>query len=185
MYRVLVVDDEPIERLMLSKTLEKLVGDSCQIFEAQNGREAVEIFEEEKIQIAILDVEMPGINGLEAARMMREINDECVIIFITAFDDFLYAKQAISVHAIDYILKPYESKEVVYAIEEGKLGGLAVDVYSVEPFPEEHPYSRIFGKPNVMNAAWGTMFERDQVILNLTESHKTVKNICRQDYQCL
>lgn len=120
MYRVLVVDDEPIERLLLSKTLEKLVGDSCQIFEAQNGREAVEIFEEEKIQIAILDVEMPGINGLEAARMMREINDECVIIFITAFDDFSYAKQAISVHAIDYILKPYESKEVVYAIEEGK-----------------------------------------------------------------
>lgn len=120
MYRVLVVDDEPIERMMLSKTLEKLVGDSCQIFEAQNGREAVEIFEEEKIQIAILDIEMPGINGLEAARMMREINEECVIIFITAFDNFSYAKQAISVRAIDYILKPYENKEIIYAIEEGK-----------------------------------------------------------------
>ena len=120
MYRVLVVDDEPIERMMLCKTLEKLVGDSCQIFEAKNGREAVEVFDQEDIQIAILDIEMPGINGLEAARMMRERKEECVIIFITAFDDFSYAKQAVTVKAIDYILKPYESKEIVYAVEEGK-----------------------------------------------------------------
>lgn len=120
MYRVLVVDDEPIERMMLSKTLQKAVGDSCQIFEAKNGREAIEIFEKEKIQIAILDIEMPGINGLEAARIMREMREECAIIFVTAFDEFSYAKQAISVRAIDYILKPYESKEVVYAVEEAK-----------------------------------------------------------------
>lgn len=120
MYRVLVVDDEPIERMMLAKTLQKAVGDSCSIFEARNGREALEVFEQEDIQIAILDIEMPGINGLEAARIMREKKESCVIIFITAFDEFSYAKQAISVRAIDYILKPYESKEVIYAVEEGK-----------------------------------------------------------------
>ena len=48
MYRVLVVDDEPIERMMLSKMLQKTVGDSCQIFEAKNGREALELFEKER-----------------------------------------------------------------------------------------------------------------------------------------
>ena len=120
MYRVLIVDDEPIERMMLVKMLQKAVGDTCTIYEAKNGREAVEVFEKEKIQIAILDIEMPGINGLEAAKVMRELNEACVIIFITAFDNFSYAKQAISVRAIDYILKPYENKEVVYAVEEGK-----------------------------------------------------------------
>lgn len=133
MYRVLVVDDEPIERMMLSKTLQKYVGDTCQIYEAKNGREAVEIFDKENIQIAILDIEMPGMNGLEAAKIMREKKEDCVIIFITAFDEFSYAKQAISVKAIDYILKPYESKELVYAIEEGKrlidkyFGGASVE----------------------------------------------------------
>lgn len=139
MYRVLVVDDEPIERMMLAKTLNKMVGDTCQIFEAKNGREAIEIFEKEKIQIAILDIEMPGINGLEAAKIMREKREDCVIIFITAFDDFSYAKQAISVKAIDYILKPYESKEVVYAIEEGKrlLDKYFSDTYSDNDFEEE------------------------------------------------
>ena len=53
MYRVLVVDDEPIERMMLSKMLQKTVGDSCQIFEAKNGREALEVFEKEKIHYYI------------------------------------------------------------------------------------------------------------------------------------
>ena len=120
MYRVLVADDEPIERMMLTKTLHKLVGDTCQIYEARNGREALEVFEKEKIQIALLDIEMPGISGLEAARIMREKREDIVIIFVTAFDNFLYAKEAISVRAIDYILKPYENKELVYAIEEGK-----------------------------------------------------------------
>ena len=120
MYRVLVADDEPIERMMLTKTLHKLVGDTCQIYEARNGRDALEVFEKEKIQIALLDIEMPGISGLEAARTMREKREDIVIIFVTAFDNFLYAKEAISVRAIDYILKPYENKELVYAIEEGK-----------------------------------------------------------------
>jgi len=120
MYRVLVADDEPIERMMLVKTLQKLVGDTCQIYEAKNGREALEVFEKDKIQIALLDIEMPGINGLEAAKIMREKREDVVFIFVTAFDNFSYAKQAISVRAIDYILKPYESKELVYAIEEGK-----------------------------------------------------------------
>jgi len=105
---------------MLVKTLQKLVGDTCQIYEAKNGREALEVFEKDKIQIALLDIEMPGINGLEAAKIMREKREDVVFIFVTAFDNFSYAKQAISVRAIDYILKPYESKELVYAIEEGK-----------------------------------------------------------------
>lgn len=130
MYRVLVVDDEPIERMMLAKMLQKLEGDSCQIFEAKNGREALEVFEREKIQIVVLDIEMPGINGLEAARIMREQREECAIIFVTAFDEFSYAKQAISVRAIDYILKPYESKEIVYAVEEAKR---IIDKYFSDP----------------------------------------------------
>ncbi len=118
MYKLLVADDETIERKVLCKTLKKYVGDICEIYEAKNGKEAIEVFEKEKIQIVILDIEMPGINGLEAARQMRSQNENCVLLFLTAYDEFSYAKQAIAVQALDYLLKPYEEKELIYAVEE-------------------------------------------------------------------
>lgn len=118
MYKLLVAEDEKIERAAICRILQKQVGDVCTIYEAKNGKEAVQIFEEEEIQIAILDIEMPGMNGLEAARRMRQKNENCVIIFLTAFDEFSYAKQAISVKALDYLLKPYEEKELLFAVEE-------------------------------------------------------------------
>ena len=67
MYRLLIADDEMIERKVLFKTLSQNLKGQCEIFQAENGREALEIYEKEKIQIAILDIEMPGINGIQAA----------------------------------------------------------------------------------------------------------------------
>ena len=88
MLRLLIADDEMIERQVLYKTLQKNLGDRCRIFQAANGREALKIYEEEKIQIAILDIEMPGINGIEAAQQIRQADKDCCIIFLTAFDEF-------------------------------------------------------------------------------------------------
>ena len=72
MYRLLIADDEMIERKVLFKTLSQNLKGQCEIFQAENGREALEIYEKEKIQIAILDIEMPGINGIQAAERIRE-----------------------------------------------------------------------------------------------------------------
>ena len=118
MYRLLVADDEMIERAVLYKTLHKNLGDQCAIFQAENGREALRIYEEEKIQIAILDIEMPGINGIEAAQRIRETDKDCCIIFLTAFDEFSYAKKAIMIRALDYLLKPYDEQELLLVMEE-------------------------------------------------------------------
>ena len=118
MLRLLIADDEVIERKVLYKTLEKNVGDKCVIFQAENGRQALRVYEEEKIQIAILDIEMPGINGIEAAQKIREKDKECCIIFLTAFDEFSYAKKAITVRALDYLLKPYDEQELMLVVEE-------------------------------------------------------------------
>lgn len=118
MYRILVADDESIERKVLCKMLQKHVGDVCSIFEAKSGREAMEVFEQEDIQIAIIDIEMPGMNGLEAARRMKASKESCIIIFLTAFDNFSYAKQAIRIRALDYLLKPYDEKEIIMVVEE-------------------------------------------------------------------
>ena len=118
MLRLLIADDEMIERQVLYKTLQKNLGDRCRIFQAANGREALKIYEEEKIQIVILDIEMPGINGIEAAQRIRQADKDCCIIFLTAFDEFSYAKKAITVRALDYLLKPYDEEELMLVVEE-------------------------------------------------------------------
>lgn len=118
MYQVMIADDEVIERMVLHKTLQKYLGDICEIHQAENGREALKIYEEKKIQIAILDIEMPGINGIQTAEKIRETDPYCSIIFLTAFDEFNYAKKAITVRALDYLLKPYQESELLSVLEE-------------------------------------------------------------------
>ena len=152
MYRILVADDEPIERMVVTKKLQKFFPDQLEIFQAVNGREAVEVFEKENCDMALLDIEMPGMNGLEASEIIREKNRECSIVFLTAFDEFSYAKRAISVRALDYLLKPADDGELQTVIEEAmqiagrrregtflEESGKETDVKRQEPGEGENP----------------------------------------------
>ena len=116
--KLLVAEDELIERKVLCKTLQKYLGDLISLYEAKNGREAMELFAREAPQVAVLDIEMPGFTGLEVARKIRETDKNCAILFLTGFDKFDYARQAISVRAMEYLLKPYNEQELVFAVEE-------------------------------------------------------------------
>ena len=116
--KLLVAEDELIERKVLCKTLQKYLGDLISLYEAKNGREALEIFAREAPQVAVLDIEMPGLTGLEVARKIRETDKNCAILFLTGFDKFDYARQAISVRAMDYLLKPYNEQELIFAVED-------------------------------------------------------------------
>lgn len=133
MYRVVVADDEPIERTVVTKTIKKFFCDQLEVVTAANGREAVEEFFEKECHIALLDIEMPGVNGLEAAEKIRQKDGACSIIFLTAFDEFSYAKRAISVRALDYLLKPSEDAELIAVLEEAirltdeRLSGITKD----------------------------------------------------------
>ncbi|MBO5337388.1 MAG: response regulator [Lachnospiraceae bacterium] len=118
MYRIIVADDEPIERMVVEKIIKKYFPGQLEIVLGVNGREVMELFEEEQTHIALLDIEMPGINGLEAANRIREKSKDCSIIFLTAFDEFSYAKKAIAVKALDYLLKPVAEEELVAVLEE-------------------------------------------------------------------
>ena len=116
--KLLVAEDELIERKVLCKTLQKYLGDLIVLYEARNGREALELFAQEAPQVVILDIEMPGYTGLEVARKIRETDKNCGILFLTGYDKFAYAKQAIAVRALDYLLKPYKEQELVFAVED-------------------------------------------------------------------
>lgn len=103
MTTALIADDEPL----LRKTLLRMLADAWPslevIAEARNGREAVERFEALKPDVCFLDVHMPGLSGVEAARM---IGRRAHVVFVTAYDK--YAVQAFEQGAIDYIVKPVE-----------------------------------------------------------------------------
>lgn len=118
MYQILIAEDETLERKVLCTTLQKHFGELCQLHQAKNGREAVALFLEHKPQVAILDIEMPGSTGLEAARQIRQSGHPCMILFLSAYDKFSYAREAITLRALDYLLKPYEAQELILSVEE-------------------------------------------------------------------
>ena len=70
-YRILVADDEPIERQVVNKKINSYFPDQVEVFLAENGLQAVDMYEENNCQIAILDIAMPGMTGLEAAKIIR------------------------------------------------------------------------------------------------------------------
>jgi two-component system response regulator YesN len=117
-YRVLVADDERLEREALQFMLQQLDEIVAGVSVAANGREAIEVAEVEPPDIAIIDIKMPGINGIEAARRIKELHPDCRVVFLTAFNYFDYAQEAIRLHADDFILKPASQKRLEAVIHE-------------------------------------------------------------------
>lgn len=117
MYHILVAEDERIERMALVKVLADALGEGYAIHEAENGRRAVELFRQYPIGVAILDIEMPVMSGIDAAQIIYNEAPGCGILFLTAYDRFDYAQNAIRVRALEYLLKPYDDNELLAAVE--------------------------------------------------------------------
>ena len=115
---LLIADDENLELKVLEKTIKKFFLNELEIFMASNGKQAAQISDETEINIALLDIEMPGMNGIELAKLLREKNPDCIIIFITAYDKFDYAIEAMHIKAFDYLLKPWKEEKLTGLISE-------------------------------------------------------------------
>lgn len=137
MTHVLIAEDERIERMALAKTLSGYLGDEGVIHQAENGRQAVSLFRQYPVQAAILDIEMPVMNGIETAQTIFSENPGCSIIFLTAFDRFDYARKAISVRAQDYLLKPYADKELLAAVDTALYHAQSHAQTTVDPEPSD------------------------------------------------
>ena len=103
----LIADDEPLLRERLRGFLARLWPELQIVGEARNGREAVELFDEHQPHIVFLDVHMPGLNGIDAA---RSIARRAQIVFVTDYEQ--YAVQAFEQGALDYLVKPFDEERL-------------------------------------------------------------------------
>lgn len=112
MYKILFIDDEVnvLEYLPLAIRWEEL--GITQIFTASDSESALRIVKNEKPDIALVDVEMPRKNGLEFCKEAQVIHPQMILVILSAFDRFDYAKKAISIGVNDYLLKPVDEKEL-------------------------------------------------------------------------
>ena len=106
--RVIIADDERPARDFLKAILQEFE-DVEIVGEAENGAEAVEIIKQTKPDLALLDLQMPEITGLEVVRLLRK-SQMPLVAFVTAYDE--YAVQAFEVNAVDYLLKPIEKSRL-------------------------------------------------------------------------
>ncbi|MCK5310617.1 MAG: response regulator transcription factor [Desulfobacteraceae bacterium] len=113
--RAVIADDEKNLLKSLKKALNKLWPELLISGEACNGKQAVDLIEKIRPDVAFLDIKMPGLTGIEVA---KEIDGICKVVFVTAYDS--YAVEAFENEALDYILKPFEEKRLLKTINRLK-----------------------------------------------------------------
>lgn len=118
MYKLLIVEDEQLERQAIRFVVEKYCQDITVIGETGDGDSAVAIAGAEHPDIIVMDIRIPGINGLEATRRINCFAPECKIVILTAFDEFNYARQAITLGAVEYLLKPVRPLEMAKVLQQ-------------------------------------------------------------------
>lgn len=107
MVKLMIVDDEQIVRDGIRFIVEKTFQDSIEIvYSAKTGREAIEAYEDYRPQIIFMDIQMPGINGLDAIKAIKAMNNQVKCVIISAYEQFEYAKSAMELGVNEYILKP-------------------------------------------------------------------------------
>ena len=105
MTTILIADDEKLERNGI-KLLLKREGAECEILEAENGKVALGILMDRKVDILFSDIKMPYMNGLELTEKARELYPDLEIIIFSGYNDFTYARDALRYGVVDYVLSP-------------------------------------------------------------------------------
>jgi len=145
--KCIIADDELLIRKDIHRTAAKVFGESTVFFLAENTDQVLEIIKKETVQIALLDIEMPFIGGLELARQIRAISPKTNIIFVTGHEK--YALEAFGTYASDFIVKPINENSLRKAFENLR-------------FPVPKLKIRCFGRFDIIVDGASVVFKRSQ-----------------------
>jgi len=112
MYRILVVDDEPLTKEYLKKNIPLIDSRFTVTCEAMEGTEALIILKNEKIDLIITDIKMPLMDGLELSKKVSENYPDIIIVILSGYDEFEFAKEAMRYAVKDYLLKPLVTEDL-------------------------------------------------------------------------
>ncbi|MBI4741768.1 MAG: response regulator transcription factor [Betaproteobacteria bacterium] len=117
---VMIVDDEVPARARLRDLLADIAGElpTTLVCEAANGLLALEALENRKVDLALLDIRMPTMDGIELAGHLSRLEPPPAVVFVTAYDG--YAVQAFELNAIDYLVKPVRARRLLAALQKAR-----------------------------------------------------------------
>lgn len=118
MFKILLADDEGLVLESLQRIITNHFGELCKVQTAKTGRAVIELAEEFRPDIAIMDIQMPGINGIEAIEEMIKFCPRTRFIIMSAYDTFDYAKRAMELGVIEFLTKPANTMRIISVIEK-------------------------------------------------------------------
>jgi DNA-binding NtrC family response regulator len=155
-YRILIVDDEKSQRDMLSGSLQK---EGYSVAPAESGFEAIGLCEDKYFEVALIDLKMPGMDGIELLKKLKEINPEIQVIIMTAYGTIETAVEAMKLGAYHYVNKPINLDElklnVKKALENHHL--LAENKYLRTELEEKYKDVQIIGESRIIKEVLSTV----------------------------
>ncbi len=112
---ILIVDDEEVVRL---SHLRSLKGTDCNARAAEDGKQAIEVMEQQPFDVVLLDLRMPGLDGMEVLKTIKQRWPDSEVIVITGYPSIESAKEAVRLGAFNYLTKPLGPEEVIKAAND-------------------------------------------------------------------
>ena len=135
-YSVFIVDDEKLIRMGLRQLIDWNACGFTVCGEAANGRDAIPEIMSKEIDLVLTDIKMPGISGLELAKIIARERPGCYVIIMTGFGELSYAKEAIKANVFDFLQKPVDPEELEASVR--RLYGILQSRSIPYPFDEEN-----------------------------------------------
>jgi len=181
---ILVIDDDDQLRISFCKLLKE---EKYAVISAASGEASIEMVKQNTLDLVVLDMRLPGINGMETFKRIKKIDSKLPVIIITAFGTTEIAIEATKMGAYDYVLKPFDVPDMLNLIEQAiEAGYFMRSPVKVDAAPDQESGDAIIGQSKLMQDVYksiGRVSQTDATVLILGESGTGKELVARAIYQ--